>query len=121
MASQTNTHIQTGQKGENLAAAYLQENGYTIIQRNYRHKRTEIDIIAQKDDLLVFVEVKTRASDLFGYPEEAVNRRKERILLNAAEGYIHRQQWSKDIRFDIIAVTLTEPAPFIHHIEDAFH
>lgn len=121
MASQTNSHIRTGQQGETLAAEYLLEHGYKILNRNYRHKRTEIDIIAQKDGVLVFIEVKTRASDVFGYPEEAVNWRKERILLNAAEVYIHRHKWQHDIRFDIISVTLMEPEPFIHHIEDAFH
>lgn len=121
MASQTNSHILTGQQGENLAAEFLLKQGYAILHRNYRYKRTEIDIIAQKDGVLIFIEVKTRATDVFGYPEEAVNRRKERILLNAAEVFIHRIRWQKDIRFDIISVTLTAPQPFIHHIEDAFH
>lgn len=104
-----------------MAAAYLQKQGYTIIHRNYRHKRAEIDLIAEKDGLLVFVEVKTRSSDTFGYPEEAVNRRKERMLLHAADTYIQQQKWEKDARFDIIAITLTAPEPIIHHIEDAFH
>lgn len=121
MSSQTNSHIRTGQKGETLAANYLLKQGYRILNRNYRNKRTEIDIIAQKDGVLVFIEVKTRTTDVFGYPEEAVNRRKEKILLNAAEVYIHKHKWLHDIRFDIISVTLVEPEPFIHHIEDAFH
>jgi putative endonuclease len=122
MASQTNAHILTGQRGESLAADYLQKQGYTILHRNYRYKRSEIDIIAVKDGLLIFVEVKTRTTDVFGFPEEAVNRRKERILLNAAEVFIHWRKWEKDIRFDIIAITLSATLPpFIHHIEDAFH
>lgn len=121
MASQINSHIHTGQAGESMAVAYLQKRGYTILHKNYRYKRAEIDIIVLKEDLLIFVEVKTRANDNFGYPEEAVNRRKERMLLNAAEVFVHRQRWTKDVRFDIIAITLTGPDPFIHHIEDAFH
>jgi len=121
MASQINTHIHTGNRGESLAADYLQKQGYTILYRNYRYRRAEIDVIAVKDAVLVFIEVKTRASDVFGYPEEAVNKRKERMLLNAAEEFILQQNWQKDIRFDIISVTLTQPEPFIHHIQDAFH
>lgn len=121
MASPINSHIQTGQKGERIASEYLQKQGYTILHKNYRYKRGEIDLIAKKESLLVFVEVKTRSTDTFGYPEEAVNLRKERMLLNAADEYIQQQNWKRDIRFDIIAVTLTTPEPFIHHIEDAFH
>ncbi|MBF9252929.1 YraN family protein [Pontibacter sp. 172403-2] len=120
MASQTNTHIRTGRHGEGMAARYLQQSGYTILHRNYRYKRAEVDIIAQKDSLLVFVEVKTRATDVYGYPEEAVSPRKEELLLTAAAAYIEQQNWQHDVRFDIISVTLSAP-PVIHHIEDAFH
>jgi putative endonuclease len=120
MASPTNNHILTGQKGENEAARYLLGQQYTILHRNYRYKRAEIDIIAQKDQLLVFVEVKTRSTNYFGYPEEAVKRRKERMMLLAAEAYIRYHNWQHDIRFDIIAVTLGA-TPDIYHIEDAFH
>ncbi|MCJ8166152.1 YraN family protein [Pontibacter sp. E15-1] len=120
MASQTNAHIRTGQAGENRAAAYLQEQGYTILRQNYRHRRAEVDIIAQKENLLVFVEVKTRGTDRYGYPEEAVDFRKEALLLNAADAYIEESGWQHEARFDIIAVTLTVPAT-VHHIEDAFH
>jgi len=120
MASQTNAHIRTGQHGESMAAQYLQQAGYTILHRNYRYKRAEVDIIAQKGDLLVFVEVKTRASDVYGYPEEAVSPRKEELLLTAAAAFIEQQDWQHEIRFDIISVTLSTP-PVIYHIEDAFH
>ncbi len=106
--------------GEDLAARHLQQQGYAIQARNYRYKRAEVDIIAQKGSLLVFVEVKTRATDTFGYPEEAVNARKEALLLTAASAYIEQQSWQFDVRFDVIAVTLGTP-PVLHHIEDAFH
>lgn len=120
MASQTNVHIRTGQAGENRAAAYLQQNGYIIVRQNYRHRRAEVDIIAQKENLLIFVEVKTRGTDRYGYPEEAVDFRKEALLLNAAGAYIEETGWQHDVRFDIISITLTSP-PTVHHIEDAFH
>jgi len=120
MASQKNAHIRTGQAGEALAAAHLQQQGYTIVQKNYRHRRAEVDIIAQKENLLVFVEVKTRGTDRYGYPEEAVNFKKEALLLSAAEAYIEETAWPHDIRFDIVSITLTSP-PVVHHIEDAFH
>ncbi|WP_187262184.1 YraN family protein [Pontibacter beigongshangensis] len=119
MASQTK-HIITGSSGEESAVAYLAEKGYQIRCRNFRHKRAEVDIIAQKDDVLVFVEVKTRTSDSFGYPEEAVSPKKEALLIAAAEEYIHQTDWQHDIRFDIISITLSKP-PVIYHIEDAFH
>lgn len=114
------THLSTGFNGEDQATEYLREKGYAIIRRNYRVGKAEIDIIARKDDLLVFVEVKTRTNDDFGYPEEFVNRRKQRMILNAADSYILKTGWQEDIRFDIIAITMTKP-PELFHIEDAFH
>ncbi|WP_162428275.1 YraN family protein [Pontibacter pudoricolor] len=120
MASPINNHIRTGQLGESMAQLYLQEQGYTILEKNYRFKRAEIDIIARKDGLLVFIEVKTRTTDLFGFPEEAVGSRKEKLLVNAAEEFIVATGWQQDVRFDIISVTLTTP-PAIVHFEDAFH
>lgn len=113
-------HLSTGLNGEDLAADHLREKGYLILQRNLRMGKAEIDIIARKDGILVFVEVKTRTNDNFGYPEEFVNRRKQRMILNAADSYILRSGWQEDIRFDIIAITMTNP-PELFHIEDAFH
>lgn len=120
MASQTSKHIRTGKDGERKAAVFLQQLGYTVLQLNYRYKRAEVDIIAKKDDVLVFVEVKTRASDRYGLPEEAVTPQKERLIMSAAEEYIYEINWQHDIRFDIISITLGTPL-VIHHIEDAFH
>jgi putative endonuclease len=120
MAPQRNNHLLTGQSGEASAAAFLQEQGYTILQQNYRAGRAEIDIIARKGDLLVFVEVKTRATDRFGFPETAVSAKKEALLLAAAARFIEDTGWEQDIRFDIIAITLGA-APVVHHIPDAFH
>lgn len=114
-------HIRTGKTGEDLAAAYLAQNQYIILEQNFRYKKAEVDIIAHQENILVFVEVKTRNSDIFGYPEEFVSERKRTLFLLAADEYIYKINWQHDIRFDIIAITGTGLAAKIHHIQDAFH
>ncbi|WPP53400.1 YraN family protein [Catalinimonas niigatensis] len=110
----------TGQSGEDRAALFLEAKGYQIIHRNYRYRRAEIDLIAQKDQLLVFVEVKTRRSSDFGHPEDFVGSRKAALIIEAADHYIHQHNWQGDIRFDIIAI-ITQPSIEIQHMEDAFY
>jgi len=115
-------HIETGATGEQIATHYLEQQGCVILERNYRYKKAEIDIIAQKDKVLLFVEVKTRRAQKFGYPEESVTAKKETLFLLAAEEYIFQTNWLYDIRFDIISITLASEKEYqIHHIEDAFH
>lgn len=109
----------TGQSGEDLAAHFLEKKGYRIIERNYRYRRAEIDLIAQKEQLLVFVEVKTRGNNSFGNPEDFVGSRKAAMIVEAADHYIHQHNWQSNIRFDIIAI-LTRPHLDIQHMEDAF-
>jgi putative endonuclease len=109
-----------GQNGEQWAVDFLINKGYSIIERNFRYKKAEIDIIAQKDKLLIFVEVKTRTNLQFGEPEEAVSRNKIRVILMGAESYIRKTDWHHDIRFDIIAIH-SQSQPQILHIEDAFY
>ncbi len=108
-----------GNKGEQWAAEYLAGKGFTVLERNYRYKKAEIDIIARKDKLLIFVEVKTRSSTEFGEPEEAVSKSKTALVQLAAEQYMEQTGWLHDIRFDIIAIHVQNP-PQIFHIEDAF-
>jgi putative endonuclease len=115
------THNDTGNKGELLAANYLQEKGYEILKRNYRWKRYELDLIAKKDDLLVFVEVKTKTSTKFGQPEASVTQKKASQLMVAAEQYIFEINWNKPIRFDIIAIIITKESIEIEHLIDAFY
>ena len=94
-----------GRWGEDAAAEYLVSNGYTIQARNVHSAHGEIDIIASKDDLLVFVEVKTRSSHAFAYPEDSVTRRKQAYLLSSAEAYLQAHPESSDSwQFDVIAV-----------------
>lgn len=115
----------TGILGETLAANMLQAKGFRILCRNYRKGRTEIDIIAASKELLLFVEVKTRRGpNSFGFPEEAVNRKKAARIIWAAGIYIETIDWQKDIRFDIVAVNLpkfSNEQPELYHIEDAFY
>ena len=115
------THNDTGIRGEKIATTYLQKKGFTIRARNYRFKKAEVDIIAQIGNLLVFVEVKTRATNKYGYPEEFVSQKKAELFLLAAEEYIYQHGWQHDIRFDILSVTTSGQAVQVHHIEDAFH
>jgi putative endonuclease len=109
-----------GDKGENFATNILETKGYEILERNYRFKRCEIDIIALHNNLLIFIEVKALHSFNHGYPEERVNQAKIAKVMEAAENYIYAINWQKDIRFDILSINLNEPSKYLH-IEDAFY
>jgi putative endonuclease len=112
--------MKTGVKGERLAADFLKGKGFRIVCRNYRFRHAEIDLIVQRDDWLIFVEVKTRSSNSFGEPEEAVDRRKSLKIFEAAEEYIYSTDWRGHIRFDIVSVTLGD-VPEIILFEDAIN
>lgn len=111
--------ISKGKYGEQLAANFLVQAGYKILERNYRYKRAEVDLIAQKDGLIIFVEVKLRSDKIFGTPEEFVTVQKEENIRQVAEHYIFENDWHYDIRFDIIAIVV-KPSVEIEHIKDAF-
>jgi putative endonuclease len=114
------THNLTGQQGELLAAQYLQRQGYQIIERNYRFGRYEIDIIAQKENFLIIVEVKTKTNLSYGSPADEVTPKKAAQVANAAVEYMYQNQWKGEVRYDIIAVVLNGPKATIEHIKDAF-
>ncbi|RYF86066.1 MAG: YraN family protein [Chitinophagaceae bacterium] len=114
-------HLKYGKSAEKAAADFLVAAGYHILATNYRTGRAEVDIIASKDKILVFVEVKARSRQLFGLPEEAVGTKKQAMLLQAADIFIEETNWTGDARFDIIAVTGSGAQQEIYHIEDAFH
>lgn len=105
-----------GDEGEEQAKQFLIENNYQICTTNYRFKRAEIDLIAQKEDELIFVEVKYRKNAFYGFPEIAVTPKKEELIKSAAEDYIFKIDWKKSVRFDIIAIVENQ----IEHFEDAF-
>ena len=110
----------TGKQGEDQATDFLENKGFTVMARNYRYRHAEIDLIVQKENWLIFVEVKTRSSDAFGEPETFVDYKKGRKIMEAAEEYIHANDWHGHIRFDIISVKLCNP-PEIRHFEDAIN
>jgi len=115
-------HNETGQQGERLASAFLEDRGYHVLERNWRHGRHEIDIVARNERFLVIVEVKTRSSDLYGQPAEAVKPGKRSKLIKAANAYVEGFHEPLTLRFDIISVILHPSGkPFIHHITDAFY
>lgn len=94
----------TGQCGEDAAAAFLRKKGYKIIERNYKNKIGEIDIIAKNKEDLIFVEVKTRKNEKFGTPAEAVTYYKKQKIVNTAKFYLFQNPTSLNIRFDVIEV-----------------
>lgn len=115
-------HIKTGKKGEAIALKLLEEKGYKILETNWRFKRAEVDIIVkeEKENIVVFVEVKTRTSDYFGTPDAFVSEKKERLLVDVAQAYCEKIDHDWEIRFDIISVLILRHETKIEHIEDAF-
>ncbi|MFK5855282.1 MAG: YraN family protein [Bacteroidota bacterium] len=114
-------HNELGKKGEEIAKNMLIKLGYTIIETNWRFDKDEIDIIAKDGNDLVIVEVKTRSSEFYGYPEDAVDTNKEQFLIRATESYIFENNIDVDTRFDIIAIIHNNTGTKIHHIIDAFY
>lgn len=113
-------HNELGNEGELRAQAYLREKGYKIRDINWRFLKLELDIVAEKDDFLVIVEVKTRSTDTFEHPEEAITLKKIKNIVNAAHEYILQRNWQGETRFDVISVMPRGQSFIIEHIEDAF-
>ena len=114
-------HNELGEKGEQLAVDYLEKNGYLIIERNWRFKKAEIDIIAQKGEILAVIEVKTRSSNYFGNPEDFVKPKKIKMLVNAIDKFVKYRDLDVEVRFDIIAIILDNNQFEFEHLEDAFY
>lgn len=109
-----------GKRGEMIALRFLKKKGYKILACNWRYGREEIDIIAQIPDRTIFVEVKTRQTNRYGYPEQAVTPKKQAAIARVATAYLYKHEITTEIRFDIIAITLQNNRKEIYHIEDAF-
>lgn len=114
-------HNELGQRGELMAQTFLTDKGYKILHVNWRIRKLEIDIIAMDGETLVFVEVKTRQTLLFGEPENAVNYKKQRSLIHAANAYVVRYRIENDARFDIISIIIERNSTVINHFPDAFY
>lgn len=114
-------HNELGKLGEELAVEYLQKNGYTILETNWTFQKAEIDIIAQKENVLAVVEVKTRSSIEFGLPQDFVKPKKIQLLVKAVNEYVVSNDLDVDIRFDIVAIYKEDKIYRIEHIQDAFY
>lgn len=114
-------HNELGKLGEEMAVAFLQKNGYTILETNWTFQKAEIDIIAQKDDILAIVEVKTRSSIDFGLPQDFVKPKKIQLLVKAVNEYIISNDLDINARFDIIAIHKEKNEYHLEHLEDAFY
>ena len=113
-------HNEKGKFGEKLAQEYLIKQGYKIRHTNWRVMRYEVDIIAQKGNILVFCEVKYRTSNLLGEPESFVTKQKQKNIIKAATIYVGRYGWQGESRFDIVSILADENIPKLNHIENAY-
>lgn len=114
------TRKKIGDKGEDNAVNFLFASGYEVLARNYRFGRGEIDIIARKDSVMVFIEVKTRKNINYGYPETFLSESQEDRIHLTAEEYVLQKAWQGEVRFDIIAILWDGSEPTLDHFEDAF-
>lgn len=114
-------HNDLGKLGEELAVEFLQKAGYAILETNFVFQKAEIDIIAQKNNVLAVVEVKTRSSVDFGSPQDFVNPKKIKLLVKAIDEYVISNDLDLEIRFDIVAVHKEGSHFVIEHLEDAFY
>lgn len=114
-------HNETGARGEQLAEVYLKDHGYEILCRNWRCGHKEIDLIALDNGLLVFVEIKTRSSFRFGFPEEAVTAKKQAHMRFAAEDYLEKNPAYRTVRFDVLSIVFNGAEVVeLRHLTDAF-
>lgn len=111
-------HLETGKTGENLAAVWLEQNGFTLLHRNWKHSYYELDIIAEKQGCLHFIEVKTRRTKTYGFPEEGVTDHKRERLMNAGEAFLEQNPQWKRIQYDILSIHLTSQGAEYFLIED---
>lgn len=114
-------HNEFGKLGEQKAVDFLIKNGYKIKFKNYRYLKAEIDIIAQKENILAIVEVKSRSSDFIENIAETVNQKKIRLLVSAADNYVTENDLDVDVRFDIITILKKGKQFQLEHLEDAFY
>jgi len=113
-------NLELGKKGEELAARYLIKKGYKIRHKNWRYRHEELDIVAFYDKQLIVVEVKSRTSDFYEHPHDAVTLKKQKYIIDATEAYIQKYDIHEETRFDVISVVFSKQSYTIDHIEDAF-
>jgi len=114
-------HIELGQRGEEIAVNYLVNKGFDIIERNYKWKNSEVDIICKKNNLLIVVEVKTRNSIALGEPYLSVTRSKQKQIIKVTNRFIELNDVQEEVQFDVISIILNQHQTKIEHIENAFY
>lgn len=114
-------HNELGRLGEELALNYLKDKGFSIRERNWRYRKAEVDIIAQKDLVLVAVEVKTRSTNFFGEPQAFIKPAKIKLLIKAIDHYVRIERLNLEVRFDVIGIVKNRNQTTITHLEDAFY
>ena len=114
-------HNDLGKFGEEIAVEYLRKDGYTVLETNWTFQKAEIDIIAQKGNILAVVEVKTRSSLEFGLPQDFVKPKKIQLLVKAVDAFVNQRNLDIEVRFDIIAIHKEGKSFVIEHLIDAFY
>lgn len=114
-------HNEFGRLGEDVAANYLIDNGYTISCRNYRYLKAEIDIIARKDDILAVVEVKSRSDVFLQEISETISKKKISLLMAAADHYVQLHDLDVEVRFDTVFIVKKGKDFQLEHLKDAFY
>jgi putative endonuclease len=114
-------HNELGKIGEKMAAEHLRKKGYNILKQNYVFGKAEVDIVAEKNNQLVFVEVKTRQSSYLSDPEFMVPMKKQKQVIKAADAYIKEFDLDMESRFDIITIIVNNEYTKVDHLEDAFY
>jgi len=114
-------HIEYGRKNEDRATAFLERSGHTILERNWRYGKREVDIISETDEFIVITEVKSIHPGSDELPEDVVNRRKQQRIIRTAEAYIWEHRLRKPVRFDVIFITENREGVRIDHIRNAFY
>lgn len=119
--TQENSKQALGREGERLAELFLKNKGYKVVKRNYRCRGGEVDLIVLDRKVVVFVEVKTRTDHGFGSPLEAVEPRKQRRMILAAQLFLHQKKLhERDARFDVVGISWPGAEPLVEHIQNAF-
>lgn len=114
-------HNELGKKGEDLAVSFLIKEGYDILERNYTFQKAEVDIIAQKEDILAVVEVKTRSTNVFGNPQDFLKPKQIQRIVKVVDNYVTSHQLDVEVRFDIIAIVKNGNQFDIEHLENAYY
>ena len=113
-------HNKLGKDGELIAFMVLQRDGYNILETNWKFQKAEVDIIAQKDGLLIFIKVKTRGSKKLRNPSESIDKKKISLYKDAVEGYLEQYPSELEVRFDVVNIIIGKDETEIEHIPNAF-